>query len=135
MQTFPFRAAAGIAGVLGGLALLLTGVGLYSVVSYSVVQRRRELGVHLALGASPAQVVWRILGEAWRCVAGGVATGLPVCLGMSALAAGSFFQVQTFDVLAYVAVPVLLLVIATVACAGPARRAARTDPAMSLREE
>lgn len=135
MQTFPFRIAAGVAGTLGGLALLLTGMGLYSVVSYSVVQRRRELGVHLALGASPAQVVRRILGEAWRCVAGGVVTGLPVCLGLSALAAGSFLQVQTFDPWAYVTVPVLLAIIATIACAGPARKAARTDPAVSLREE
>lgn len=135
MQRFPFQVAAGVAGTLGGLALLLTAIGLYSVASYLVVQRRREIGVLVAIGASPSQVIRRILSEAWRCVVIGVAAGLPVCLVLSKLAASSVFQIRTFDVGAYLAVPALLTVIATLACAGPARRAARMDPMVSLREE
>ena len=135
MQRFPFQIAAGVAGALGGLALLLTAIGLYSVTSYSVVQRRREIGVLLALGASPSQVIHRILSEAWRCVVLGVAAGLPVCLVLSKLAASSVFEIRTFDVGAYLFVPALLTAIATLACAGPARRAVRMDPMVSLREE
>lgn len=135
MQRFPFQIAAGIATALGGLALLLTAIGLYSVASYSVVQRRREIGVLLALGASPSRVIRRILSEAWRCVLLGMAAGLPVCLALSKLAAGSVLQIRTFDPGAYLFVPALLLVIVTLACAGPARRAARMDPMVSLREE
>jgi len=135
MQRSPFQIAAGGAAALGGLALLLTAIGLYSVASYSVVQRRREIGVLLALGASPSQVIHRILSEAWRCVVLGVAAGLPVCLVLSKLAASSVFQIRTFDAGAYLSVPVLLILITTLACAGPARRAARMDPMVSLREE
>ena len=135
MHRFPFQIAAGVAGALGGLALLLTAIGLYSVASYSVVQRRREIGVLLALGASPSQVIRRILSEAWRCVVLGVAVGLPVCLVLSKLAASSVLQIRTFDPGAYLSVPALLIVITTLACAGPARRAARMDPMVSLREE
>lgn len=62
------------------LELLLTDVGLYGVASYSAVQRRREIGVYLALGASPLQVMHRILREASRCAVAGLAAGLPVCV-------------------------------------------------------
>src|SRR5262249_34815816 len=132
---FPFQIAAGITGALGGLALLLTAIGLYSVAGYSVVQRRREIGVLVALGALPSQVIRRILSEASRCVVLVVAAGLPVCLVLSKLAVSSVFQIRTFDAGAYLSVPVLLIVITTLACAGPARRAARMDPMVSLREE
>ena len=135
MQRLPFQIAAAVAGVLGGLALLLTAVGLYSVASYSVVQRRREIGVYLALGASPFQVMRRILREAARCVLAGIAVGLPVCLILSKLAASSVLQIQTFDPRAYLAVPALLVSIAMLACAVPAARALRMDPMRSLREE
>ena len=135
MQRLPFQSAAAIAGLLGVLALLLTAIGLYSVASYSVVQRRREIGVHMALGATPAQVMRRILGEAARCAAGGLLAGLPVCLGLSKLGSASILRIQTYDPAAYFAVPALLAFIAILACAMPARRAARTDPMLSLREE
>ena len=130
-----FQGAAAIAGSLGGLALLLTAIGLYSVASYSVVQRRREIGVHLALGATQGQVMRRILGEAGRCVAGGLLVGLPFCLGLSKLASASVLRIETFDPAAYVFVPALLTLIAVLACAMPARRAAQLDPMLSLREE
>ena len=135
MQRLPFQIAAGGAGTLGGLALLLTAIGLYSVASYSVTQRRREIGVLLALGASPSHVIRRILSDAWRCVLLGVAAGLPVCLVVSKLAASSVFQIHTFDLGAYLSVPLLLVAIVTLACAGPAWRAVRMNPMVSLREE
>jgi hypothetical protein len=135
MQRFPFAAAAAVAGALGTLALALTAVGLYSVISYSVVQRRREIGVYLALGASPARIMRRILSEAGRCVAAGLALGLPVCLMLSKLMSSSVLAIRTFDLSAYTAVPALLALITALACAVPARRAARMDPTVLLREE
>lgn len=134
-QTTPFRIAGTIAGILAGLALLLTGAGLYSVSSFSVIQRRREIGVHLALGARPAWVVRRMLGEALRCVGWGVAVALPLCLAFSRIAASNVTVIQTFDTASYLAVPLLLAVATAIACAVPARRAASVDPASALREE
>jgi predicted permease len=134
-QRLPFRIAAGAAGALGGLGLLLTAIGLYSVASYSVAQRKREIGLLLALGALPSQVIRRILSEAWRCVAIGVAAGFLICLVLSKLAANSVFQIETFDLRAYVSVPLLLVIIVTLACAGPARRVMRVNPTVLLRDE
>ncbi len=82
MQRFPFQAAAFVAGALGILALVLTAVGLYSVTSHLVVQRRREIGVRMALGASARQAVLRVLSEASRCVAAGLVIGFPICVGV-----------------------------------------------------
>jgi putative ABC transport system permease protein len=132
---FLFATAASVAGALGVLALVLTAIGLYGVISYSVAHRHREIGVHLALGASAARVVRRFVTEAWRCVAIGVAVGVPVCLLLSRLMQSSVFNIQAFDLAAYTAVGVLLAATATLACAIPAQRAARLDPMTLLREE
>lgn len=134
-QRFPFQAGATIAGVLGFLALMLTAVGLYSVVSYSVEQRRKEIGVVIALGANPRQVARRVLGETIRCVAGGLAVGLPICVGLSWVAAASVVRIRTFDPLAYLTVPALLAAVAGVACLVPVVRALRVDPIAALRQE
>jgi predicted permease len=134
-QTMPFQAAAAISAALGGLALGLTVIGLYSVAAYSVLQRRREIGIHLALGATPPQILRRILTEAVRCVAVGIAIGLPICLALSKLASASVLNISTFDPAAYLGVPILLVSIATLASALPARSAAQTDPMIALREE
>jgi predicted permease len=135
LHRFPFAAAASVGGALGGLALILTAVGLYGVISYSVVHRRREIGVHLALGASPAQVARRILAEAWRCVVIGLVAGLPVCLVLSRLLSHSIFGIDAFAGTPYATVPTLLLSITTLACAVPACRAVLVDPSGLLREE
>lgn len=135
LQRFPFQAAAVVSGILGLLALLVTGVGLYGVVNYSVQQRKKEFGIRVALGAAPQQVMGRMISEAGRCIAGGLLAGLPICLILSKLCASSVFAIQTFDPWAYVLVPVLLTGISLLACVGPARRAARLDPMRSLREE
>lgn len=135
MQRFPFAAAASVAGALGGLALVLTAVGLYGVTNYSVVHRRKEIGVHLALGASPARVMLRIVREALRCVLIGIGVGVPVALTLSRLMKGTVLGIRAFDPGAYAVVPVLLALTVILACAVPARRAARMDPMTSLREE
>jgi ABC-type antimicrobial peptide transport system permease subunit len=134
-QRMPFQVAASLSAALGALSLLLTAIGLYSVASYSVTQRRREIGVHLALGATPANVVRRILRESIRSVAAGAAVGLPISLALSHWAASSVLRIETYDPLAYLAVPSLLAMITLLATALPARRAARTDPMVALREE
>lgn len=135
LQRLPFQVAASVAAVLGVLALLLTSVGLYGVVSYSIVQRRREIGVRVALGARPGQVIAAILSGAWRCVGFGLAIGLPVCLVLSKAASSTVLQIRTFDPAAYYGVPLLLAGITTAACLRPALRAARFDPMRALREE
>jgi ABC-type antimicrobial peptide transport system permease subunit len=135
MWRFPFETAASVAGALGTLAMALTTIGLYSVTRYSVVHRRREIGVRIALGASPARVMRSILGEAWRCVAAGLAVGLPLCLILSRLLSSSVFGIHAFDTRTYGMIPLMLGAIVTLACAAPAYRAARRDPMDSLKEE
>jgi predicted permease len=135
LQRFPFQAAAAVAGALGALAILLTAVGLFGVVSFVIVQRKRELGVEAALGATPARILHRIIGDAVRPVLAGLATGLPLCLLLSKLAASSVFAIRTFDTGAYLAAPSLLVALSVLACLGPARRAAKADPMLSLREQ
>lgn len=129
------RALAAVSGTLAALALLITSAGLYGVASYSVIQRRREIGVHMALGASSARVVRRMLGEVLRHVAWGAAAGLPVALALTQLAASKLPEVRLFDPLAYAAVAVVLAGAIALACALPARRAAAVDPAIVLRDE
>lgn len=135
VQQFPFRAAAAIAGGLGMVALLLTALGLYSVVSYSVERRRREIGVLVAIGARPRHVLGRILNEPARCLAWGLGVGLPCCIGLSYLAAASPLRIRTFDVTAYVGVPLLLAGVAALACLLPVRRALRVSPGVALRQD
>ncbi len=135
MQRFPFQAAASIAGLLGLAALLLTAIGLYSVVSHSVEQRRREIGILVAIGARPLHVVRRVLGEAAMCLLVGLVVGLPFCLGLSALANSSVLGIRSFDLGAYLGVPALLAVIAAAACLIPVRRALGVQPMTALRQD
>jgi predicted permease len=135
MQRFPFRAGAAVAGGLGVLALLLTAVGLYAVVSYSIERRRREIGVLVAIGAQRRHVLARILDEPARCLAWGIGLGLPCCFLLSYLAAATPLNVQTFDVSAYVGVSVLLASIAVLACVLPIRRALQIEPMEALRQD
>jgi len=135
IQRFPLQAAASITGLLGSVALLLTAVGLYSVVSHLVEQRRREIGILVAIGATPAQVTRRVVGEAVVCFGAGLAVGLPFCVGLSALAASSVVGIQSFDAVAYAGVPMLLACIGGLACLVPVRRALRLEPMVVLRQD
>ena len=119
----------------GLAALLLTAVGIYGVVSSSVNERTREIGVRTALGASRPVILRMVLGE------GAAMTGLGIVLGAIAAAAVSqgmtslLFGVSRFDVLSYVGVAMALITVSGLSCWIPARRAARIDPALTLRSE
>jgi macrolide transport system ATP-binding/permease protein len=131
----PARAAATLASSLGLLALALATVGVYGVIAYSVEQRRREIGVRMALGAAPHQIVRFIVGANARAVLCGLAVGLAASLAVSRLLQTSLNGVSPVDPLAYAAVLALLLLAGVAASAIPVRRAARIDPLVALHYE
>jgi predicted permease len=135
MQRLPFEIARSVASVLGLVALLISAIGLYGVVRFTVVSRTREIGVRVALGATAAGVVQLVLGGALRQVALGVVIGLPVCLLVSWLLSGLLGASVAFTPVAYVGVPVLLVTTALLATVLPARRATRIAPTEALRED
>jgi predicted permease len=134
-QLAPARYGAVLAGVLGILALALTSIGMSGVFAYVVRQRTREIGVRMALGAQPWQVVRLVLGSNFRALGAGLGVGLAGAAVLSRLLVHQLRQVQPADPAAYGAVFVLLLVAAAAATALPARRAARVDPVRALRWE
>ncbi len=117
------------------LALVLAAVGIYGVMSYGVSQRTHEIGVRMAIGASPGSVMKLILGEGLRLVALGVAIGVAGAFALTRALSSLLYGVGAADPLTFVAVPVILAFIALAACAIPARRAMRVDPMLALREE
>jgi predicted permease len=129
------RLSAALLGVFGGLALVLAAVGIYGVVSYSVNRRVREIGVRMALGATPAEVQTMILTEGIRLVAIGVAAGLVIALIGSRAVEGMLFATSPRDAATFVLVPSILSLVAILACWFPAMRATRIDPAVALRDE
>jgi putative ABC transport system permease protein len=116
-------------------ALVLAAVGVYGLISYSVAQRTREIGIRVALGARPAQVVRPIVREGMTLAAIGVAVGLAGSAAATRLISSFLFQVNSTDPLTFSAVAVLLLVVALVASYVPSRRALRVDPLTALRAE
>jgi predicted permease len=133
--TFQQRLAANLLVVFGGLALLLAAVGSYGVLAYLVGQRRREIGIRLAIGATRASVFKLIVTSGAKVVAAGAAIGLLLSVGAGFGLRGLLIGVQPTDPITYAVVTLLLLVVAFLACAIPARRAAVLDPALTLRDE
>jgi len=129
------RAGATLASALGLLALLLATVGVYGVIAYSVQQRRWEIGVRMALGAQPGEVVGLILRRNARPVMCGLAVGLAASIAGSKLLESSLYGVSRFDPYAYAGVFALLLAAGVTASLIPARRATRTDAIVALRHE
>ena len=109
-------------------------VGIYGVLSYSVTERTREIGVRVAVGAQPAQIIGMIVGGGARLVAAGTAMGIAGALALSGLLKGLLFGVGPRDVATYVAVPALLGIVALIASYIPARHAASMEPMSALRE-
>jgi predicted permease len=129
------RLVAAFATFFGVLALLMAGIGLYGLTSYHVSERRREIGIRMALGADARRVMSRVVGDAVQITAVGVLVG-----GIAALAAAQvlrtlLFGVTTYDPVTMIAAPALLLMTTLFACLGPAARAARVDPILTLRAE
>lgn len=121
--------------LLGGLALALATIGVYGVVSYSVSQRTHEIGVRMAIGAKPGDVVRMMLGEGGRLAVAGVAAGSVMALAGARLIRGLLFEVSATDPLTFAAVATGLLAVALLASYIPARRATRVDPMTALRGE
>ena len=117
----------------GAFALLIAGVGLFGVLSFSVAQRTREIGVRSALGAQPLDIVRLVLRQALSLVSVGVLSGLAVAQAGVRLLSTFLYGISPHDALTLVAVPIVVLAVAAVACVVPARRAAKVDPLTALR--
>jgi predicted permease len=124
-----------IVGAFGLLALGLAAIGVYGVMSLIVSERTREVGVRLALGAEPSQLLTMVVGQATKLAAIGVTIGVVVALALAPLLDSQLYGVAPIDPITFVSVPVALLLIAALAAAVPARKAMRIDPLAALRIE
>ena len=131
----PRRFSAVLIGIFAGLAVLLAAVGIYGVMSYTVSDRTREIGIRMALGAQPSAVKAMILRESIRLTLLGVAAGILGALVLVRFLASLLFGVGTYDAVTFAAVAILLTAVALAASYIPARRAVRVDPLIALRHE
>jgi predicted permease len=121
--------------VFAGLALLLASVGIYGVISYVVGERTREMGIRMALGAQPSDIVWLILRQGGTLAGAGVVLGLILAIGLARFLTAQLYGVRATDPVTFLAVAMLLGLVALAACCIPAWRAAKVDPMVALRYE
>ena len=129
------RAYALVLGGFAAFALAIAAVGLFGVLSYSVAQRSREIGVRTALGAQTVDVVALVLRSGMAITVAGLAAGLAVAGLLVTSLSKILYGVSPFDPLTFVVVPLVLAFAAALACVAPARRAARIDPIRALRAD
>jgi ABC-type antimicrobial peptide transport system permease subunit len=129
------RLGAELAGGLGLFALALASIGMAGVFAYAVQHRTKEIGIRMALGAQPAQVVGLVLGGSARAVAIGLAAGFAIALPASRLLRSELHGISPVDPVAYLAAALILAAAAIAASYAPARRATRIDPATALRHD
>ena len=134
-STGPRRFSMILLGIFAGVALTLAAIGLYGVMSYSVAQRSRELGIRIALGARVADILRMVVRQGLVLAVTGVGVGLVAALLVTRLIKSMLFGVPTTDLVTFGGMVVLLLFVAFVACYLPARRATRVDPVVALRAE
>jgi ABC-type antimicrobial peptide transport system permease subunit len=122
-------------GIFAVVALMLASVGIYGVMSYSVEQRTREIGIRMALGAERSAVLRLILGEGTRLAAAGIGVGALAAFALSRAMTGLLYGISATDPMTYLLLALLLASVAMAACILPARRAVNVDPAIALRAE
>jgi hypothetical protein len=130
---FGQKVAASLLSALGAIALLLAAIGLYSVMAYSIIQRTYEIGIRIALGARPLNVIWTALRRGMALAAAGLAIGVVAAMALARMASAALFNVSPADPTVYAGVAVFLGVISALASWIPARRAAKVDPIVCLR--
>lgn len=131
----PARIAGGLLGILGGLALMLAAIGIYGVMSFTVAQQTREMGIRIALGAKQASVLQLVIGQGMKLAAVGMVIGLGAAFAITRFAAAFLYGISPTDPMTFAGVSVILGAVALLACYIPARRATRVDPMVSLRSE
>jgi putative ABC transport system permease protein len=129
------RSQAVLLGAFAGLALAMACIGLYGVLGFLVSQRTQEIGVRISLGARPLDILAVVVGRGLALAVAGVAIGLIAAVALMRLLESLLFGVSARDPLTFVSVAVILLLVASVACFIPARRAMRIDPITALRYE
>jgi ABC-type antimicrobial peptide transport system permease subunit len=134
-QTWPYRVFGTLFATFAVIALVMSAVGLYAVMAYSVTQRTTEIGVRMALGAEAGQVSWLILKRGLGQLGLGVGLGLAAAFGMSRVLASLLVQVTPTDPATFAAITLILTFVAIGACLIPARRATRVDPLVALRND
>jgi putative ABC transport system permease protein len=122
-------------GLFSALALILGAIGIYGVISYSVAQRTREIGLRMALGAPRGGVFRMVIGEGVKLAGTGIAIGILAALGLARLMSSLLYEVNTADFETFTCVAVLLLLVAFAASCIPARRAISVEPIVALRYE
>jgi putative ABC transport system permease protein len=129
------RVAAALFGIFGLLGMVLASIGIYGVMAYMVAQRTNEIGLRMALGARPGDVLRLVVGQGMRLVTVGIVLGIGSGLAVTRLMSNLLFNVPTYDPLTFAAVSVLVAFVAFIAGWLPAMRAARIDPVLALRGE
>jgi putative ABC transport system permease protein len=129
------RLLAQLLGGFAGLALLLAAIGTYGVLSYMVAERRREIGIRMALGADQGSVLGQVMKQGLTLTTIGIVVGLAGAIALNRLIASLLFGVQPNDVVTMVAVVATITLVAAIACVLPAWRASRVDPNVVLRDD